>query len=49
MYKCVQKFSSDKIKEFMEIQLIHANELYMKFLNFFEKTFEGSSKENADE
>ena len=38
--KCVSKFGVDKVKEFMEIQLMHHNELSLKLLDWLESEFE---------
>ena len=37
---CVVKFGSAKVKEFMEIQLMHQNELSLKLLDWFDNEFE---------
>ena len=37
---CVVKFGSTKVKEFIEIQLMHQNELSLKLLDWFDTEFE---------
>lgn len=44
MRKCVGKFSSEKVKEFMEIQLMHHNELSLKLLDWLDNEFESRIK-----
>lgn len=48
----VDKFGAQKVRDFMEIQLIHENTLLIKFLDFFDFRYQGSnliriSKNNA--
>ena len=38
--KCVNKFGSEKVKEFMEIQLMHHNELSLQLLDWLDSKFE---------
>lgn len=38
--KCVEKFGAEKVKEFMEIQLMHHNELSLKLLDWLDSEFE---------
>ena len=35
----VDRFGYGKVREFMEIQLIHENHLVIKFLDQFDKTY----------
>ena len=37
--KCVSKFGSEKVKEFMEIQLMHHNELSLQLLDWMDTEF----------
>lgn len=42
--KCVHKFGLEKVKEFMEIQLMHHNELSLKLLDWLDSQFEDRIK-----
>ena len=46
--KCVGKFSSEKVKEFMEIQLMHHNELSLKLLDWLDNEFESRIKPTSN-
>ena len=43
--KCVNKFSAAKVKEFMEIQLMHHNELSLQLLDWLDSSFESRIKQ----
>ena len=45
--KCVGKFSSEKVKEFMEIQLMHHNELSLQLLDWMDTEFESRIKPSS--
>lgn len=42
--KCVNKFGAEKVKEFMEIQLMHHNELSLQLLDWLDTSFESRIK-----
>ena len=43
--RCSQKFGVEKVKEFMEIQLLHHNELSLKLLDWLDMLFEDRIKQ----
>ena len=42
--KCIGKFGSEKVKEFMEIQLMHHNELSLQLLDWLDNEYESRIK-----
>ena len=44
---CVAKFGIEKVKEFMEIQLMHNNELSLQLLDWLDSEFESRVKQPA--
>ena len=42
--KCVTKFGLESVKEFMEIQLMHHNELSLQLLDWLDSEFESRVK-----
>jgi hypothetical protein len=39
----VEKFGCQKVRDFMEIQLIHENNLLIKFLDFFDQNYQSEN------
>jgi len=45
---CVDKFGDAKVREFMEIQLMHHNEVYIRFLDWFEGKFHMVERQESE-